>query len=59
MLHGENYSVHQSRSQNVSRDLRGVAGGGGKLGCLCCKAGTSHIMCDDFCPFSFVCCLSL
>ena len=26
MFYGENYSVHQSHSQNVSRDLRGVAG---------------------------------
>ena len=24
-------------------DLRGVAGGDGKLGCLCGKAGTSHL----------------
>ena len=37
--------VHQSRSQNASGDLRGVAGGDGKLGCLCGKAGTSHL-CD-------------
>ena len=28
-------NVHQSRSQNDSGDLRGVAGGDGKLGCLC------------------------
>ena len=26
-------------------DLRGVAGGDGELGCLCGKAGTSHL-CD-------------
>ena len=30
---------------HVSGDLRGVAGGDGKLGCLCGKAGTSHL-CD-------------
>ena len=35
----------QSHSQNDSGDLRGVAGGDGELGCLCCKAGTSHL-CD-------------
>ena len=28
-----------------SGDLRGVAGGDGELGCLCGKAGTSHL-CD-------------
>ena len=44
-LYGENSNVHQSHSQNVSGDLRGVAGGDGKLGCLCGKAGTSHL-CD-------------
>ena len=38
--------VHQSRSQNDSGDLRGVAGGDGKLECLCGKAGTSHL-CDS------------
>ena len=38
-------SVHQSHSQNDSGDLRGVAGGDGELGCLCGKAGTSHL-CD-------------
>ena len=32
-------------SRNDSGDLRGVAGGGGELGCLCGKAGTSHL-CD-------------
>ena len=32
-----------SHSQNASGDLRGVAGGDGKLGCLCGKAGTSHL----------------
>ena len=32
---------------NDSGDLRGVAGGDGKLGCLCGKAGTSHL-CDGF-----------
>ena len=31
--------------QNDSGDLRGVAGGDGELGCLCGKAGTSHL-CD-------------
>ena len=30
-------------SQNDSGDLRGVAGGDGELGCLCGKAGTSHL----------------
>ena len=35
----------QSCSQNDSGDLRGVAGGDGELGCLCGKAGTSHL-CD-------------
>ena len=30
---------------NDSGDLRGVAGGDGKLGCPCGKAGTSHL-CD-------------
>ena len=30
---------------NDSGDLRGVAGGDGELGCLCGKAGTSHL-CD-------------
>ena len=44
-LYGENSNVHQSRSQNDSEDLRGVAGGDGKLGCLCGKTGTSHL-CD-------------
>ena len=34
-----------SHSQNDSGDLRGVAGGDGELGCLCGKAGTSHL-CD-------------
>ena len=42
---GENSSVHQSRSQNDSGDLWGVAGRDGELGCLCGKAGTSHL-CD-------------
>ena len=40
-----NSNVHQSHSQNDSGDLRGVAGGEGELGCLCGKAGTSHL-CD-------------
>ena len=35
-------NVHQSHSQN---DSGGVAGGDGDLGCLCGKAGTSHL-CD-------------
>ena len=39
------YGEHQSRSQNDSGDLRGVAGGDGELGCLCGKASTSHL-CD-------------
>ena len=30
-------------SQNDSGDLRGVAGGDGKLGCLCGKAGASCV----------------
>ena len=38
-LYGELANVHQSG------DLRGVAGGDGELGCLCGKAGTSHL-CD-------------
>ena len=29
----------------MTLDLRGVAGGDGELGCLCGKAGTSHL-CD-------------
>ena len=41
----EHANVHQSHSQNDSGDLRGVAGGDGELGCLCGKAGTSHL-CD-------------
>ena len=40
--YGEHTNVHQSHSQNDSGDLRGVAG---ELGCLCGKAGTSHL-CD-------------
>ena len=40
-LYGEHANVHQSHSW----DLRGVAGGDGELGCLCGKAGTSHL-CD-------------
>ena len=31
-LYGEHANVHQSHSQNDSGDLRGVAGGDGKLG---------------------------
>ena len=42
---GEHANVHQSHSQNDSGDPRGVAGGDGELGCLCGKAGTSHL-CD-------------
>ena len=42
-LYGEHANVHQSHSQNDSGDLRGVAGGDGELGCLCGKAGTSHL----------------
>ena len=34
--------IYKSRN---SGDLRGVAGGNGELGCLCGKAGTSHL-CD-------------
>ena len=41
-LYGEHANVH---SQNDSGDLMGVAGGDGELGCLCGKAGTSHL-CD-------------
>ena len=44
-LYGEHANVHQSHSQNDSGNLRGVAGGDGELGCLCGKAGTSHL-CD-------------
>ena len=44
-LYSENCNVHQSHSQNASGDLRGVARGDGELGCLCGKAGTSHL-CD-------------
>ena len=44
-LYVEHANVHQSHSQNDSGDLRGVAGGDGELGCLCGKAGTSHL-CD-------------
>ena len=44
-LYGEHANVHQSHSQNDSGYLRGVAGGDGELGCLCGKAGTSHL-CD-------------
>ena len=44
-LYGKHTNVHQSHSQNDSGDLRGVAGGDGELGCLSCKAGTSHL-CD-------------
>ena len=39
------YCTLNSHSQNDSGDLRGVAGGDGELGCLCGKAGTSHL-CD-------------
>ena len=39
------YGEHANVSQNDSGDLRGVAGGDGELGCLCGKAGTSHL-CD-------------
>ena len=42
---GEHANVHQSHSQNDSGYLRGVAGGDGKLKCLCGKAGISHL-CD-------------
>ena len=44
-LYGEHANVYQSHSQNDSGDLSGVAGGDGELGCLCGKAGTSHL-CD-------------
>ena len=43
-LYGEHANVHQSHSPNDSGDLRGVAGGDG---CLCGKAGTSHL-CDGY-----------
>ena len=39
------HSIYQSHSQNDSGDLRGVAGGDGKLECLCGKAGASCV-CD-------------
>ena len=41
-LYSEHTNVNQSHSQNDSGDLRG---GDGELGCLCGKAGTSHL-CD-------------
>ena len=44
-LYGKHANVHQSHFQNDSGDLRGVTGGDGELGCLCGKAGTSHL-CD-------------
>ena len=62
-LYGEHANVHQSHSQNDSGDLRGVAGGDGELGCLCGKAGTSHL-CDGSAHSSgcvvngYGCCLS-
>ena len=37
------YLYSYTHSQNDSGDLRGVAGGDGELGCLCGKAGTSHL----------------
>ena len=40
---GKKTNVHQSHSQNDSGNLRGVAGGDGELGCLCGKAGASHL----------------
>ena len=48
-LYGEHANVHQSHSQIDSGDLRVVAGGDGELGCLCCKADTSHL-CDGSAP---------
>ena len=42
LLHINDWSSH---SQNDSGDLRDFAGGDGELGCLCGKAGTSHL-CD-------------
>ena len=62
-LYGEHANVHQPHSQNDSGDLRGVAGGDGELGCLCGKAGTSHL-CDGSAHSSgcvvngYGCCLS-
>ena len=44
-LYGEHANIHQSHSQNDSGDLKGDTGGDGELGCLCGKAGTSHL-CD-------------
>ena len=40
-------SVHKDEGLDNTMywDLRGVAGGDGELGCLCGKAGTSHL-CD-------------
>ena len=37
------HSIYQSHSQHDSWDLRGVAGGDGKLECLCGKAGASCV----------------
>ena len=45
-VYGEHANVHQSHSQNNSGDLRGVAGGDGKLEFLCGKAGGSCV-CDS------------
>ena len=44
-LHGCSAITDVVSAQNDSGDLRGVAGGDGELGCLCGKAGTSHL-CD-------------
>ena len=47
-LYAEHSNVHQSHSQNDPGDLRGVVGGDGKLGCLCGKAGTSHLSAHSY-----------
>ena len=44
-LHGRSAITDVVSAQDDSGDLRGVAGGDGELGCLCGKAGTSHL-CD-------------
>ena len=46
-VYGEHSNVHQSHSQSASWDLRGVARGNGKLGCLCGKAGIFIWVCGQ------------
>ena len=50
----EHSNVYQSHSQNDSGDLRGVAGGDGKLWCLCGKAGTSDVCGGSTHPYGYV-----